>query len=78
MLTCLVSKSCRLYDNQDFDGQSPTYGPVNVSWSFVMQAVKEIAPSLEGWFTTWYSQLSEHVNSRHSNDLPGSYNLAAI
>lgn len=72
-LICLVSESCKAMqsDQVNFAGQSPTFGPVNVSWSYIIMAIKAVAPSIEPWFSTWYKQLSEHVNIAHSNDLPG-------
>lgn len=72
-LTCLVSEACKASSNrEDFAGLSPSFGPANVSWNYLIMAVRDISPSLEGWFTTWYNQLTDHVNSIHYNDLPGT------
>lgn len=42
----------------------------NIPWSVVMGGVKQLVPSLEGWFSSCYSQLVNHVETAHDGQLP--------
>lgn len=43
---------------------------MTVPWGAVMETVRLMVPALEGWFSTWYEQLVQHVDSTHSGQLP--------